>query len=309
MARKWILLNALLLVAAFWLAGELYRKYEQFKTNSDSVKIDPVPVENPTAEKDASEVSADGFIESPVHRDNDYFLISKNTLFSEMRGRAETDADAAAQAVPPLNPKPILVGTVMIDEQYVASVIDPATARSGQAAVPETRHIGDAYRGYQIISIEANQMVLENNGRKEIIPLNRTARKPQTNAKPAGAAGATRVVSIGRGGKSSGSTIVTTATSAVRNTGQTAARNPGQTAAQNAEQTAAARNAGQTAAQNAGQAAATQAAARAGAQNVASQAGMAAAAQAARAKQWQPGAAAPSNLETMPPENVESPVP
>ena len=238
MAKKWIALNILLLVAAFGLARELYRQYEQFKPKNDSVKTEPVSVENLAAAKASPDDSDDTSTETPVSRDRDYSVISEKTLFSEMRGLEDLSSDIASQVVPPLNPKPVLVGTVMIDGQYAASVIDPAAqqGRNIQTIAPETKRIGDSYRGYQITSIEADQMVLENNGRKEVIALNRSARRQQA-ARPAAAASATRVVPIGSsGGKKSGGMTVTTATTTGR-TVQTAPQNTAQQAQQTQQQT------------------------------------------------------------------------
>lgn len=244
MAKKWIALNILLLAAAFWLARELNQRYERYKAESSLVRIEAGTAENQAGAKaGATDVSADVFAEAPVHRDSDYYVISERTLFSDARGAEDTTLSTVLQVIPPLNPRPILVGTVMLDGEYVASVIDPTTqqARNGQVA-PETRRIGDVYRGYQITSIEAEQMVLENGGRREVIPLNRSARRTVAAAKPASTAGgATRVVPIGPGGSRSGLINVVTVTAAA---GRTTA--PQQTAAQQtAAQQAAARQAQQ----------------------------------------------------------------
>ena len=275
MARKWILLNLLLLVAALGLARELYRQYERFETNSNPVKINTAFVDGQTAAKAAPGASADASAETPVRgNDDDYLIIAENTLFSETRGRREQDTEAALQSIPPLNPKPLLVGTVMIDGQYVASVIDPATqnARGGNVQInTETRRVGDVYRGYQITSIEAEQMVLENGGRREVIQLTRNLRR-QTAQPARSAAAPARVVPIGPGGKSSGSVVVTTA--GIPAPGRTA---PGRTArnidpaveqaAQNAAENAARQAYAQTTAQ--AQAANQNAARQAGAQTAA----------------------------------------
>ena len=214
MAKKWIALNVLLLLAAFGLARELYQQYEQFKTKTDPVKIEPVFVENQTALKTASGVSTDTSVEKPVQQDDDdYFIISENTLFSDTRGLGETSPNVALQPVPPLNPKPVLVGTIMIDGMYTASIIDPGTQQPrGGPINTETRRIGDFYRGYKITEIEAEQMALENGGRREVISLNRNSRRQPQNARAA-AVGA-RVVSIGPGGGTSGEVAVTTASTA-----------------------------------------------------------------------------------------------
>ena len=243
MAKKWIALNILLLLAVYGLSREFYQQYEQFRMKDDPANIESVSGEIQTMAKNSSGTPVDTFMETPIH-DDDYFIISENTLFSDLRGLEMPGVSASAQPVAPLNPKPVLVGTIMIDGQYTASVVDPATqqARGGQIN-PETRRVGDIYRGYQITSIEAEQMILENSGRQEIIPLNRTARRQQIAARPTMAAAA-RVIPIGPGGGSSGAISVTMA-------GGTPGRATGPSTAQTVAQTAAkvtAQNAAQTAA-------------------------------------------------------------
>jgi hypothetical protein len=242
MAKKWILLDILLFVAVIWLGRELYQQYEQFKTKNDSARIETVSVDNQAAAKAASGTAAENSIETPVRSDSDYSIISENTLFSDTRGVGDTTQAVPSQPVAPLNPRPVLVGTIMIDGQYTASVIDPQTAqaaqqRGGQTS-PETRRVGDFYRGYQITSIEAEQMVLENGGRREVIPLNRTARRTQQPARAATAAA--RVIPIGPGGGASGGVTITMAgTTTVATPGravQNPAQNPAQSPAQNKPQ-------------------------------------------------------------------------
>ncbi|MDR0311069.1 MAG: hypothetical protein LBJ21_05745 [Acidobacteriota bacterium] len=227
MAKKWIALNILLLVAAIGLARELSRQYVQFKTQNDPAKIELIASENQAAAKTASGPTADTSMETPVFGEADYYVISERTLFSDLRGREDPAGSALSvvvQPVPPLNPKPVLVSTIMIDGQYSAKVIDPARqqARGGEMNM-ETRRVGDVYRGYEITSIEAEQMVLENGGRKEVIQINRAARRQQP-VRPAAAVAAAQVVRIGGGGGASGAVTVTTTGAAPGRTPQNAAR-------------------------------------------------------------------------------------
>ena len=252
MAKKWIAINLLLLLVAVWLSLELYQEYEQVKTKNDSVKIEPIPVENQAAVKTPSGASTDTYMETPIRADVDYFVISEKNLFSETRGRDENDSTVASSVVAPLNPRPVLVGTVMVDDQYTASIIDAAsTAARGAQVAPETRRVGDVIRGYTITSIEAEQIVLENSGRREIIQLNRTARRLQP-VRPTVASA--RVVSIGPGGGASGAVTVAMGGAASAPTpgrGGAAQNAAAATAAQTAAAAAAAQNAA-SAAQNTG---------------------------------------------------------
>lgn len=218
MARKWVLLNILLLVAVIGLARELSRQYDQLNARIDPAKIEPISTENQAAAKTATGASVDTSVDTPVatpfYAEDDYFIISEKTLFSDLRGReaAVGPVITVVSPVPPLNPRPILVSTIMIDGQYTASVIDPARQQARSAELnTETRRVGDSYRGYEITSIDAEQMVLENGGRREVIQINRSARRLQPVRPAAAMASAARVVRIGPGGAASGAVSIATA--------------------------------------------------------------------------------------------------
>jgi len=235
MANKWIALNLLLLIAAVGLARELQQQYEQFKTKNDPSKIELVSAENQAAAKTAPGASIDTFLETPVNADADYYIISEKTVFSNLRGSEEEIVPVPAKVPALPNPKPILVGTTIVDGQYTASVvINPTAAKpapGGQVAT-ETWRVGDLYRGYMVTSIEPEQMVLENSGMREVFQLNRAARRAPAAKSPINTA--TRVVSIGQGGGASGAITVSTAAAAPgRGAVQTAAQN---TAARQAQQ-------------------------------------------------------------------------
>jgi len=270
MANKWIALNLLLLIAVVGLGRELYRHYDQFKAKTDPAKIEPVSVENQAAAKTAPGISIDTSMEARGDTDADYFIISEKTLFSNLRGSEEELLPVAAKVAPLPNPKPVLVGTIMVDGEYVASVMNMIAqqqARNTQPA-PETWRVGDFYRGYQVTSIEAEQLVLESGGMREVIPLNRTARRTPV-ANPVANTSA-QVIPIGPGGGSSGAMTVSSAAASAPGRGATqqsaAARQAQvQQATQQATQQAAAQQAA------AKQAAAQQAAAQLAAQQAAQQ--------------------------------------
>ena len=212
MAKKWIALNILLLVAVVMLGQELYQQYEQLKTRIDPAKIEPVSPENQTAAKTASGGSLDAFMETPDNSDVDYFIISEKTLFSDLRGNEEMVQRSATPKVAPLpNPKPVLVGVVMIDGQYAATVrTQAATTQARGAQIPtETWRVGDFYRGYRVESIAPDQVILENSGARETIPLNRVTRPAQQAVRQA--TFAANVIPIGPGGTASGALTVSTA--------------------------------------------------------------------------------------------------
>jgi len=250
-AKKWIALNILLLIAVFMLAQELYQQYGQLKTRIDPAKIVPVSSENQDVAKTASGASLDTFAEMPDNRDADYFIISEKTLFSDLRGNEEMAQSVAPKVAPLPNPKPVLVGVVMIDGQYAATVrSQTATTQARGAQIPtETWRVGDFYRGYRVESIATDQVVLENSGAREIIPLNRVARPAQQAVRQS--AVAANVISIGPGGTASGALTVSTTSAPAPGRGaptpaqNAAARQQAQQA--QTQQTAAARQAAQQA--------------------------------------------------------------
>jgi len=236
MANKWIALNILLLIAAVGIGRELYQRYEQFKTINDPARIESVSTENQAAAKNAPGASMDASMEKMINTGADYFIISEKTLFSDLRGNDEGSVSTVAPKVAPLpNPKPVLVGVTVIDGEYTASVMNQPTPqqRGGQAAM-ETWRVGDFYRGYMVTSIESDQIVLENSGAREVLQLNRTARRTTQQTVRPPATSAASIVSIGPAGGSSGAITVSTASSAAA---------PGRGAAPTAAQNTAARQA------------------------------------------------------------------
>ena len=218
MAKKWIALNILLLMAVAGLARELYQRYDQFMT-----KDEPSVVESVYEEYDESQsaevgtsgdpASADVLLESPLYADADYFIVSERTLFSDKRGRDEALETPVPKSTPLPKPHPILVGTIMMDGQYTAFVVDQQSAlqqgRSNQNSL-ETWNVGANYRGFRVSSITAEQVTLENGTTREIISMNRTFRRAGPQAKPMMASNA-NVVSVGTLGASSGGLTVSTA--------------------------------------------------------------------------------------------------
>jgi len=237
MANKWIVLNIFLLIAAVGMGRELYRQYDHFNTKDDPAKIEPVSTENQAAAKNAPDASNDVSTERPVYRDADYFIISEKTLFSDLRGNEEAVPVVAPKVAPLPNPKPILVGVTVIDGQYAATVRSQPTPQvRGAQVATETWRVGDLYRGYMVTSIERDQIVLENNGVREVLPLNRAAR-PAQPVRPA-AVSTAQVTSIGPGSGSSGAISVLTASAPAGRAGGTPAQNANAVARQIQQQQA-----------------------------------------------------------------------
>lgn len=197
MAKKWIAINLLLLVIAGLLGWELRASILRFIAENDPTTIRParstkaatIP-QKPMASKQPEKG------QTP----DDFSIILDKTIFSDVRGN-EVVVEATRPPEPPqLTQKPILVGIIMIDNQYKALIIDP-TATSADKRRPEAKRIGDVYKGFTITGISADRIVLENGTRREIIPLHEGTKKGQGGMTPVTA---TRVVSFGGSAGSAG---------------------------------------------------------------------------------------------------------
>ena len=209
MAKKWIAINLVLLVAVIMLGRELRYSVQAFITENNPVRIQPTSEER-QAVGDTAAIAG----KEDLFANVDYSTISDHTIFSDLRGKDVVEPAVAAPPMQPMaqNQRPILVGTIMVDDNYQALMIDPTTPVRGGRRIPETRRIGDVYRGYTITRIAAGQVVMENGARSETIEFSSNPQRPVVPNVRA-AAGATRVVPIGPGGTGgSGITVVTTAT-------------------------------------------------------------------------------------------------
>jgi len=192
MTKKWIAVGAVLMLISGLLGWQLYVGAKRFNAEQDLAKIQPAT--------DVKRISEGGIPPlQPPRRYNaaEFGAIPNQNVFSESRAREEkTDVQ---QVVPPpeLNPKPTLVGITLSGNQRQALIIDPTIPAARQMA---TKRPGDVYQGYVITDITESQMVLESNGRREIIPLfNGSKHTAQAGKTPIMA---TRVVSFGAGGAS-----------------------------------------------------------------------------------------------------------
>jgi hypothetical protein len=199
MTKKWIAITLLLFLVTALLGWQLYVSVKNFNAENDLSKIQPVPdIKQKILQDKPLPRSA-----QPVRRTAaEYSVIPDRNVFSESRSRSEDSTDGAASTdEPPLTPKPILVGTSIVDNQKRASIIDPTSSSQGRNRRSQIKRIGDVYRGYTITDITPNGIVLENGSRREIIPLHEGSKGQQSGKTPIVS---TRVVSIG-GGATTGS--------------------------------------------------------------------------------------------------------
>jgi len=204
MTKNWIAVGAVLMLISGLLGWQLYVGAKRFNAENDLAKVQPVT--------DVKRISEGGIPPlQPPRRYNaaEFAAIPNQNVFSETRAREEKN-EAPPPPPPELNPKPTLVGITLSGSQREAMIIDPTTPmNTGRPNQMVTKRPGDVYQGYVITDISDSQMVLENGGRREIIPLfNGSKHTAQSGKTPILA---TRVVSFGAGGVSTGAapTVVT----------------------------------------------------------------------------------------------------
>jgi hypothetical protein len=215
MRKKWVFLNVGLLLTTAFLGWHLRTSIYRFKADNDLARIQPA--------KDLKKGSADETLpplQSRARYDaTQYQSIPDQNLFSESRAKEEKADVAAVPEVPPLTVRPVLVGVLASGDKRMALIVDPATSGSGRKT--HTKRLGDTYQGYTVTDISESKMVLENGGRREIIPLYDGSKRPGQGGKTAVIA--TRVVSFGAGSSSPGGISVPRPTPAAAAARQTAA--------------------------------------------------------------------------------------
>ena len=196
MRKKWVVLNVGLLLTTVFLGWHLRTSIYRFNADNDLARVQPA--------KDFKKGSAEETIpalQSPVRYDAaQYQTIPDQNLFSESRTKEEKVDVAAAPEVPPLTVRPVLMGIVASGDKHMALIADPASSGSGRKTY--TKRLGDTYQGYTVTDISEGRMVLENGGRREVIPLFDGSKRPGKGGKTAVIP--TRVVSFGAGPSSGG---------------------------------------------------------------------------------------------------------
>jgi hypothetical protein len=198
MSTKWIAVNLVALSVVILLAWRLHISVDRFNAENDLTKIQPV--------MDIKEAMAPdvGLPLLPPMQNYDaarFSDIAEKNVFSEFRTNEEL-VQAAAPETPPLAQKPVLVGVSLSGDQRLALIMDPSNQQARRA---QTKRIGDTYQGYTITQITADQIVLESENRREIIPLHEGTKRQQKGGKTAILS--TRVVSFGEGASSGGTPL------------------------------------------------------------------------------------------------------
>jgi len=196
MRKKWVVLNVGLLLMAVFLVWQLRASIYRFNADNDLARVQPA--------KDLKKGSAEETLpplQPPVRYDSaKYQAIPDQNLFSESRTKEEKVDVAAVPEVPPLTVRPVLVGVMASGDKRMALIVDPSASGSGRKT--HTKRLGDTYQGYTVTDITESKMVLENGGRREVIPLFDGSKRPGQGGKTPVIA--TRVVSFGAGPASAG---------------------------------------------------------------------------------------------------------
>lgn len=172
--KNWIGLNLVVLIVIGLLGWQLHVSVQRFHEENSLAKIQPV--------RDIKQsLRADGGLLAPQaprrYNPAEFSVIANQNLFSDVRGKQEEKVDQV-QTIPELNPRPVLVGVTLSGNQRLASMIDPSIPNNRRS---QTKRLGDVYKGYTIVDITENQMVLQYASRTETIPLFDST-KPKTAA-------------------------------------------------------------------------------------------------------------------------------
>jgi hypothetical protein len=189
MRKKWIAINLLLLLAVGFLAWQLNYSVLRFNNSNNPSQLRPIM--KPQKAPPAAPAQPANATMNPA----EFSAIPEKNLFSESRSREEKVDVPVTVESPPLTAanRPILVGTMIMGSQKLASVIDP----TNQKGKPQTKRIGDVMSGYTLTEINPDGMILESGTRREHIGLREGIKKPSGGKTPILA---TRIVPFGGGG-------------------------------------------------------------------------------------------------------------
>jgi hypothetical protein len=202
MARKWIIINLLLLAAAGLLGWRLQASINQFNAENDPATIQPARDVRQAVLQEKMPLPAPA---PPIdYHPAEFAIIPERTIFSESRSKGDLTGSVPVVEPAQMTQRPILVGITVADNHYGALLIDQAAAMQGRTRRAELKRIGDFYQGYTITAIASDHIVMESGTRREIIPLHEGSKQAQAGKTPILS---TRVVAFGGGGVSGGTPV------------------------------------------------------------------------------------------------------
>jgi hypothetical protein len=153
MSKRMLLLNILLLVGCVYLGRMVYQDFSEFDETHKVIAVEPESAENKGADSKALTVQNP----TPV-TPSENMVISEKNLFLESRSLQAATAVPPPEVAPALNPKPILMGVVMVGSEPRAFVQN-LRAQPGQRSTKILK-IGELYEGYKVAQIQRSRVEL-----------------------------------------------------------------------------------------------------------------------------------------------------
>lgn len=200
--RSYISINLLLLCSAAFLGYELRSQWNRYRSDHDITLLK-------SGSGVAESSSKTGINSAGVPN---YAAIVDNDLFSADR-TSVIPIEAPAESVKPAAPKPILMGTMRLDEDEFALMVSDSPKESTSY---KRLKVGDALDGYTLVKILDQKVMMSSEGKDVEVrlsvnePSKMVARDTQSGASAAaGAVGQVTSVGSGTPGVSAGGGTVT----------------------------------------------------------------------------------------------------
>ncbi len=190
MRKSLIVVNVVFLLAVALLSWRLADSIRQFDRENDinAIKF---------TQSDAQLNAAPQPLQFPrQYNAAEFASIAAQNIFSDTRSGPESEIPIVVEDAGLLNEKPVLIGTMMSENEILASVLMPnAPGTPSGRKQSRTLRVGDVYKGYTVTDISIDHLVLESGSRKEVIQLRNTTRQTQAGSKTTLIA--TRIVPFG----------------------------------------------------------------------------------------------------------------
>jgi hypothetical protein len=202
MSKRWIIINVVLFVVTGFISWQLRESVRRFDQENDLNALRPAPHAK-LGERHEGELAP--LLPPQQYAASTFGSIAAQNLFSDTRtNQPEEPPPQVVEQVPVLKDKPVLLGVMLSGKDAAATILDPGSPQVAGRRRSQTIRLGDVFRGYTVVDITAEQMVLEYGRQREAITLDDSTRQAAKGAKTPLIA--TRVVNFGK--SSPGSTLV-----------------------------------------------------------------------------------------------------
>lgn len=192
MARKLLLINLVLALTVAGLGMHLIWSWQEFEQQQNISQL-LAGLESPQNSQlqpfDQEYGRQPGFV--------DYQLIAEKNLFAADRQPPQEDAgEMAEETAPPLNPEPILHGTLVIGDRQFATItkFEGSRRRREQSKVKVT--LGDDVQGYKVSEISRDAIVLKWNDTEVVIEKD-LGERPEASRRQIARGGGINIIRIG----------------------------------------------------------------------------------------------------------------